>query len=78
MTALQWGGSRQQSQQSRRGARGEKTPRTAILTSWWTIPKVTGSIYSRSGFVLRQIWVRPGDWPRVRRYLEALDRPASR
>ncbi len=29
----------------------------------------------KAGFVLRQIWVRPSDWPRVKRYLEALDRP---
>lgn len=29
----------------------------------------------KAGFVLRQIWVRPGDWPRVKRCLEALDRP---
>jgi hypothetical protein len=32
----------------------------------------------KAGFVLRQIWVRPGDWPRVRRYLEGLDRSDSR
>jgi hypothetical protein len=29
----------------------------------------------KAGFVLRQIWVRPSDWPRVKRYLETLDRP---
>ena len=29
----------------------------------------------KAGFVLRQIWVRPGDWPRVKRYLAALERP---
>lgn len=32
----------------------------------------------KAGFVLRQIWVRPGDWPRVKRYLEALDRLEGR
>lgn len=32
----------------------------------------------KAGFVLRQIWVRPGDWPRVKRYLDALDRPDGR
>ena len=32
----------------------------------------------KAGFVLRQIWVRPGDWPRVKRFLDALDRPVSR
>jgi hypothetical protein len=29
----------------------------------------------KAGFVLRQIWVRPTDWPRVKRYLAALERP---
>lgn len=28
----------------------------------------------KAGFVLRQIWVRPKDWPSVKRYLEALER----
>ena len=32
----------------------------------------------KAGFVLRQIWVRPGDWPRLKRYLEALEQPDSR
>ena len=32
----------------------------------------------KAGFVLRQIWVRPDDWPRVKRYLEGLDRSDSR
>ena len=32
----------------------------------------------KAGFVLRQIWVRPSDWPRVKRYLESIERPASR
>ncbi len=31
----------------------------------------------KAGFVLRQIWVRPSDWPRVKRYLESIERPAS-
>lgn len=29
----------------------------------------------KAGFVLRQIWVRPNDWPRVKMYLKAFDRP---
>lgn len=29
----------------------------------------------KAGYVLRQIWVRPSDWPRVKRYLQALERP---
>ena len=32
----------------------------------------------KAGFVLRQIWVRPGDWPRVKRYLEGLNRSDGR
>ncbi len=28
----------------------------------------------QAGFVLRQIWVRPDQWPRVKRYLQALER----
>ena len=32
----------------------------------------------KAGFVLRQIWVRPGDWPRLKRYLEALERADGR
>jgi hypothetical protein len=32
----------------------------------------------KAGFVLRQIWVRPGDWQRVKQYLESLERPTGR
>lgn len=27
-----------------------------------------------AGFVLRQIWVQPADWPRVKRYIDTLAR----
>lgn len=31
----------------------------------------------KAGYVLRQIWVRPGDWPGVKRYLDTLERPRT-